>query len=285
MILSYILFKELRGNARQLLVWLSLADLLTAVVIALPLTGTHHLDKEIDFCNITAVIGIFCPVAAFLWTDCVAWYLYQVFNHALETAEQTSRIFAVFHVICWSIPAILSLVITIFDVEGYNSNEFGEWCWVKDAGKYSVYWELVAGKAIEWFSTIVFVPLFYFLTLRSLRKMSIREPKVQKFARRMGFVPLIFFIVRAWGSILTLWPLFTLEYPPLWLVAVAGIFEPLQGFFNSLVFLFLNGDVRIVMSNIWHTWKNPNYQRPLVPPTSSTSYDEISSSAEGDYFE
>lgn len=281
MIASFLFFKDLRGNSRALLVWLSVADLLTAIVLLLPLTGDHILSTETDFCNVTAVLGIFCPVASFLWTDCVAWYLYQVFNRSLETAEQNSRIFAIFHVICWSIPTILSIVVTVADVEGYNSNNDGEWCWVRQVPT-PVVWELVAGKAIEWFSTIVFVPLFYFLTLRSLRRMSFREPKVQKFARRMGFVPLIFFVVRIWGSILTVWPLFG-DLPPYWLLLVAGVFEPLQGFFNSLVFLFLNGDVRIVLSNIWSKWKDPNYQQPLMAPTSSTSLYEESTSDE--YFE
>jgi len=86
----------------------------------------------------------------------------------------------------------------------------------------------------------------------------------------MASVPLIFFIVRVWGSILTIWPLFGGK-PPYWLLLVAGLFEPLQGFFNSLVFLFLNGDVRVVLSHVWNTWKHPNLQQPLV---STTSFDE-----------
>lgn len=269
MILSYVCFKDLRGNARTLLTWLSVADLFTAVILVLPLTGSHELKSETNFCKVTAVLGIFWPVASFLWTDCVAWYLYQVFSSEKEE-HVTRKNFVVFHIVCWVIPAVLSIIITVADVEGYNNSPDGEWCWVSRDAEPVVAWELVAGKAIEWFSTVLFVPVFYFLTLRSLRRYPIYEPQVKKFARRMGSVPLIFFVVRVWGSILTVWPLFGSK-PPYWLLLVAGVFEPLQGFFNSLVFLFLNGDVRVVISHMWNSWKHPNLQQPLA---STTSFDE-----------
>jgi len=102
------------------------ADLFTAIILVLPLTGDHKLVEETSFCKVTAVLGIFWPVASFLWTDCVAWYLYRMFSTEKEEQTSTSTSsfrngnFLIFHVVCWTIPAVLSIIITVADVEGYN---------------------------------------------------------------------------------------------------------------------------------------------------------------------
>lgn len=65
------------------------------------------------FCKVQALLGIYWPVASFLWTDCIAYF---VFHMARGAARWKS--FRWFHAICWGVPAIMVFVVQQYDFEG-----------------------------------------------------------------------------------------------------------------------------------------------------------------------
>jgi hypothetical protein len=79
--------------ARQLLVWLSVADLFSALAYMIP---ASPLDHDQALCKSQAILGMFFPIASFLWTDCIAYYVYMVVAHLdkrFSLLRDTKRMF------------------------------------------------------------------------------------------------------------------------------------------------------------------------------------------------
>lgn len=81
-----------------------------------------------------AITGIYFPVASFLWTDCIAVYVYLVVTRMSCRAVylwNPHRIFARFHVLAWGFPMVICAVIISTNHAGYmKQGASGEWCWI-----------------------------------------------------------------------------------------------------------------------------------------------------------
>jgi len=237
-IITYLLLPTMKGNGRRLLMWLSVAD--AASSLNYILSAAFPPTDSSSFCDAQALIGIYFPVASFLWTDCIAWYLYQVVNHTYELnhdmeLEHQKYLFPLFHAICWGIPGFICILIGSFSAEGFSSGSTGGWCWISSDQPHPliVVWELVGGKGIEWFSCVVFVPFLYvsaYLRLRSICKMDPHRDKFHAFTRRLILVPVVFFFIRLWGSILAIQIMIGASSSNVLRIAGA-FFDPSQGFF------------------------------------------------------
>ena len=169
---------------RILLLWLSVADFMASLTYFL---GTFK-DLGDIFCTIGALAGIFFPVASFLWTDCIAYFLYIVIkNRCNQHAYTWKTLLRRFHIICWG----LSLVVVIFvlafnhagedtvsdddeDGDSKESSSTGGWCWIKANNRSERFvWELIGGKLIEWLSCLVILPYLYTSVALQLRKVDI----------------------------------------------------------------------------------------------------------------
>jgi hypothetical protein len=94
---------QLRKSGHQLLCLLSVADLLTSISYMV-----NVLSFNGPFCEVMAVIDIYFPVASFLWTDCIAIFVY-VSVTRLRRVRGDARcsekvLFRWFHVVCWGLP-------------------------------------------------------------------------------------------------------------------------------------------------------------------------------------
>src|SRR5688572_16509054 len=88
-------FENRLKHGRILLLWLSLTDFVSSTVY---LIQTFDFPQSETFCKVMALLGIFFPVASFLWTDFIAFYLYQaVVNRTSQTEWKT--LLRIFHVI------------------------------------------------------------------------------------------------------------------------------------------------------------------------------------------
>ena len=106
-ILSYILCQELRSPGRMLLVWLSIADFLTA-------TGNLNgivwyiikdgLDSKVSniLCQFHASLTIFSSISEFLWTVAIGIHLY--ISIVKSNSDLANRLIWIFHLICWLVP-------------------------------------------------------------------------------------------------------------------------------------------------------------------------------------
>lgn len=119
-VLTYVLYKELRTTARQLLVNLSIADW---IVAASHMTGvlTNYKRFSEHSCNDTRVspqhtdtwceiqggLAMFSSLSSFLWTVAVAVYLFVI----IVAQRRGKRLVPVLYVLCWGIPAVLAVAL------------------------------------------------------------------------------------------------------------------------------------------------------------------------------
>jgi len=271
-IISYYIL-PIKGNGRELLAWLSLADLLAAINYIVPVVLNIEPSDYSNYCKSQALIGIFFPVASFLWTDCIAWYLYKVVIQHIETdgysAYQNHRnIFPMFHLISWGIPAVLVILIGAMNKAGQYTHtdddhpsapiNTGGWCWIKSQNqKDLIIWEIIGGKAVEWSSAVIFLPGIYALIVHKISHLTTSETqeKFGAFTRRLVLVPIIFFLIRMWGSVLAIQ---TMINPgkggTTWVTWISAFFDPSQGFFNALLFVVFAADVREAYRKYFASW-------------------------------
>ncbi len=104
-------FENRIKHGRILLLWLSLTDGISSVIYFIQ---TLPFPQSTAFCKVMALLGIFFPVASFLWTDFIALYLYLSVIKRSSNMEW-SKLLRIFHFAAWSIS-----IIVISFVAAYN---------------------------------------------------------------------------------------------------------------------------------------------------------------------
>lgn len=141
-ITTFVAFKNLRTNSRQILVQLSIADFFVAfshllgVTINLPkydgLIRSHHDEDDINqtsdtFCEIQGGMSVFFTLSSFLWTIAVAVYLLTII--VFENHKVGRRLTYAFYPICWGLAAVIVIVFVFLHYLGFHANV--------DAGTYA----------------------------------------------------------------------------------------------------------------------------------------------------
>lgn len=158
-----------KKHGRILLLWLSIADFLGSLFYFLQ---SFDMDEESAFCKVYAALDIFFPVASFIWTDFIAYYLFLVVKQRAETFRYNwGRILFAFHAIAWSVSLATMLLVILFNHAGRQtgqakdddgSAETAGWCWIQAHNAQERWiWELIGGKFIEWTSGLIIVPYLY----------------------------------------------------------------------------------------------------------------------------
>lgn len=154
-----------KRSATQLIFWLSFADFCTAVVYICASFESDR-DKNTTWCQTTALLGIFFPVASFMWTDFIAFYLYSLIMwNRFRSPDEWSVLMRKFHIYSWGIAAVCIALVASFERAGKDpdsSDNTGGWCWVKGYNKTDLFlWELIGGKLVEWTSAFIVLPYLY----------------------------------------------------------------------------------------------------------------------------
>ena len=103
----YLRFKELRVTGLRLLVYLSIADSLTAlgnvagIIWYLQKDGMSENSAKI-FCEAHATLTFFSSVSSFLWTVAIAVHLYACI--VKMNAPFADKCEPIFHLVCWLVP-------------------------------------------------------------------------------------------------------------------------------------------------------------------------------------
>lgn len=151
-------------HGRILLLWLSCSDFFSSVVYFIQ-TFTLSAPGEGTYCRTMALVGIFFPVASFLWTDIIAYYLYcVVIYRKFYTDSEWKSLLRRFHIIAWSIPLLVVVIVSVYKHSGRSStySNTGGWCWVSGNSRLDILiWSIIGGKLIEWVSCFVILPYFY----------------------------------------------------------------------------------------------------------------------------
>eukprot|EP01083_Nonionella_stella_P059464 155547_1 len=174
---TYYHYQQIRKPARSLLFWLSVTDLGTALSYGMAVIQCGgHCNCLLATREIYTLLGIFFPVSSFLWTDCIALYIYAATYQKTWIAPR-ERLFCIFHIICWGLPAATCISIAVLramqiqysitlTLGGSNA---GGWCWIQQWQ-----YDLLGGKVIEIFSYI-FLMSTYILTWKELKRIKYKN--------------------------------------------------------------------------------------------------------------
>ncbi len=147
-IIAYIFFKETRTLARQLLVNLSVADLVTALANLVGLLTNFDRFKVLHDENYgqSNWISIYCTVQAFfaqlgtdssiLWTIAIALYL--MLAIVLGTPKIAAKLLPVYYIISWGIPMTVMIWFAVVGFLGFEPNTTPGWCAIKSNPSFAV---------------------------------------------------------------------------------------------------------------------------------------------------
>lgn len=131
---------------RILLFWLSIADFLSSFFYFL--SAFDSLKSR--YCTELALLTIFFPIASFIWTDIIAFYLYLVVkNRSSKMPYNWKYLLIIFHILAWGISGLFIAVVGFSGKAGGNNDDqvsnTGGWCWIKYQGNRTdtFIWELV----------------------------------------------------------------------------------------------------------------------------------------------
>ena len=145
-IVTFIIWPDLRTTARAILVFLAIADFLTAAgylfasILFLNSYYTHSFVSP-PLCTFQSFITTTFPISSFLWTANLAIYLFV--SITLQKVKLARRLMLFFHITAWGIPLLLC-------IPGAATRTLGDpnissllpeqgsvaWCWVSFDNRY-----------------------------------------------------------------------------------------------------------------------------------------------------
>ena len=113
-ILTYVLFKDLRTTARQLLVNLSVADIFVAGSHFVGLFTNfdrfvHQVNPAFDtLCTVQAAVTMCGTLASFLWTVAIGLYMFMVIVR--RQPHLAKKLVYAFYPFCWGVPMVVTII-------------------------------------------------------------------------------------------------------------------------------------------------------------------------------
>lgn len=185
-ILSYVLFKELRTNARLILVHLSLADFGVAFsnlfgdwyrfyqyappcatnVPGMPLLSPPSVNR---LCIAQAFLAHFSTISSVLWTMMLAAYMYTVVTKIKEAPLGNMWLMGFSYLFCYGMPLVLNIWMVCTGKLGFSPYDTSGWCGsiltdahVIDGRHNKDYFTAVLGYDLWILLTIIFIMAIYF---------------------------------------------------------------------------------------------------------------------------
>ncbi|XP_070767224.1 G-protein coupled receptor 157 [Enoplosus armatus] len=254
-ILTYIIWSDLRTTLRRLLVYLSVSDWLSAVSYAFGVWRVFHTDS-LD-CVVQGAISTFANTSSFFWTVSIAVYLYVFIVKSSQRVAESLVLF--FHFVSWGVPLAITVAAVSLNKIGYDASEVSVgWCWVRIHAPDRVLWMLLTGKIWEFLAYLT-LPVLYILIKRHIHiahaALSEYRPILTNRAPSHSFssmadmkltlIPVIFIVLRIWSTVrfvLLLAGSPARQNPVL--VTLHGIGNTSQGAANCIMFVLFTQPVR-----------------------------------------
>ncbi|KAL6482913.1 hypothetical protein MHYP_G00077850 [Metynnis hypsauchen] len=254
-ICSYATWGDLRTTPRKLLVFLSVADLLSALSYFYGVVKVFNSNTK--DCIAQGAISTFANTSSFFWTVAIAIYLYIFIVKSSQRLADSLVLY--FHLISWGVPLSITVAALALQKIGYDASEVSVgWCWVSIQEEDHVLWMLLTGKIWE-FLAYVTLPILYILIKRHIHKahealseyrpILATSPTSQSLStmadRKLTLIPIIFIALRMWSTIRFLLMLANspARQNPV-LVTLHGIGNTFQGAANCIMFVLCTRPVR-----------------------------------------
>lgn len=272
-IVTYLAFKDLRTAGRQLLLNLSIADILVAGshfvgVMAnyerFIYNSTESVSAHDPLCVSQAAVTMFSSIASFLWTMSIAVYMLAV---ALSTNQKIlKRMVVVIYVISWGVPVPFVVVsaatktlgfqytgstgcYTLDNAYGHNTKAI-----VIDILSYEM-WVYLAYI----FLPIVYLTVFSHLRCRKETRAYNNLIAASKTDIKLLLIPIAFLLLRIWTTVDDVFAFYTDSYYQLVyrcstanavLLFLQSIGLNSQGTVNGILFCLLTKQVRLRWSRV-----------------------------------
>ncbi|XP_072101175.1 G-protein coupled receptor 157 isoform X1 [Mobula birostris] len=254
-IATHLWWPDLRSKARQLLVYLSVADLLSALSY---LYGVlRDFQRSSWDCVLQGAVSTFANTSSFFWTVAIAIYLYLLIVRSEQSVANSLN--GWFHAISWLVPLAITMAAVSLQKIGYDASDVSVgWCWIRINAENSILWMLLTGKIWEFIAYIT-LPTLYILIKKHIYRAhealseyrpilissSRYHPRSSIADRKMTIIPIIFIFLRMWSTvrfILTLYNSAAVQSQVL--VILHGIGNTFQGAANCITFVLCTRAVR-----------------------------------------
>ena len=174
-ILAFAFVKEIRSKARELLVHLSVMDLMysTANFVGLWLPYhehliTNHTDTSTyntyhGVCEAQAFFAIYGTIGSVLWTLGLAVYLY--YRIVSRDEAVTRKVVYLLYILCYSLPLYVTLWLLIKKGLGYADNPLSGGGWCSISGNIDPLENFMTYDIWMWLGIVVLVPLYFLIHL------------------------------------------------------------------------------------------------------------------------
>ncbi|XP_037354845.1 G-protein coupled receptor 157 [Talpa occidentalis] len=284
LVATHALWPDLRSRARRLLLFLSLADLLSAASYFYGVLR-DFADSSWD-CVLQGALSTFANTSSFFWTVAIALYLYLSIVRAAQ-GPRASHLLWAFHIVSWGVPLAITAAAVALRKIGYDASDVSVgWCWIDLRAEDRVLWMLLTGKLWELLAYVL-LPLLYLLIRKHISRahqaLSEYRPilsdahRLQHHAsvadKKLVLIPLIFICLRVWSTVrfvLTLCGSPAVRTPVL--VVLHGIGNTFQGGANCIMFVLCTQAVRTRLFSLccWGRAQPPT-RSPAGPPQATAS--------------
>ena len=182
---TFIRWKDIRSGSRWIIMYLSIADFLTAFSYLLGsinflvfraghnVHGQAAVDACVHFdavCQIQSFLSSCSSMSSFIWTLVLAIYLY--WTIVKKEVRTVNRLFPLYHVVAWGLPIAIVLPLLVLSKLGYSPVAASGWCYIRTnrvtfatESLNMLTWEnivmiFVGGKALEIFTYIIVISLY-----------------------------------------------------------------------------------------------------------------------------
>ena len=170
-VLSYILIKETRTKAREILLNLSLMDFIVAAANLVGILvnfddflykADHQYLALNDVCKVQAFFAMYATISSILWTNCIAVYIF--FHILFEGQLKVFWTMLTFYLLSYGLPLILNMWFLFTNKLGYSPYGSSGWCSVivynsTTHERYPL--TLIFANDIWIYLTITLVPLIF----------------------------------------------------------------------------------------------------------------------------
>jgi len=231
-IISYLKFPGLRSFAFELILMVSISDLLRA--------SSYVLSSSVDadLCYPQAILMTFGEVASILWVGSIAFTIHRIFLWDERLSIENTHLVR-YHIFCWGMATIF--MILPFTTNDYEKND-PLWCWITFDTTTGETWALVCYYIPVWLILcyLMFVYNKVWLQLKSegLVRVKTERPKHQLVTQtRMAVYPTVFFCTIIFACVDRAYEL-ARGNRNFYLALFHAITINLQGLINSLVYGF-----------------------------------------------
>ncbi|KAL3887310.1 hypothetical protein ACJMK2_027252 [Sinanodonta woodiana] len=216
---TYWRVASVRNFPRTLLTWLTIADFLIAsgnLSGSIEILSTEGMNNE--FCTVQSFLTTFASMTSFSWTLVITIHM-MVSVQCRSAVTRSSALKVMYHVICWGVPGIITLLAGLRGALGGNSNSTaeatGSWCWIKNYLSRKNYMDVNYRKGLG--NPLLYIvlqhPCFTEIkagklnTFPNKRRLSELSPDFRDDDVHYLYLWLVLWLLRIWGTIrfLLLW--------------------------------------------------------------------------------